>query len=479
MKKVAIFDLDHCLVEANTSFEFVKYILKQERRFLKLFFLYLTKLLLPFLVFLFPSKTDREIYLKFLKGFKKDVLKQYAEEFAVYIIKNFLNKYLYEEVNKFKEEKDFILILASSGFDVVVEAISKNLGFNFYLGSVIEYSNDICTGKLIKKSDGKKLKFLQDEIFPQIGDIDFHNSFFYTDNLSDIDLAKVVGNSFGIVKYSREAKFWTLHNIPVIYKIPAFKHYSYLFIPTLYYFIVRFPTNLIGNIYYHLFFPFIFGVLVSAFSIKNILILLLAFLGYIALYEIGYILNDCVSVKKEEKPSIRIDPNSFFCKKKNIAILIRVLSFLFISILLIYLTSSIPYLFLISNFLILVIFLIVNNLKQQNRKFLYPFLASSHLVLPPLVFNPHPIYLVPIGLFNFIWHLISASEKFIVKHNLKIILISLPKISLLSLLAAFSYLKPDLINSKVLLLSFLLCVFDFFSLLKFSLIQLKKKVKET
>jgi hypothetical protein len=165
---------------------------------------------------------------------------------------------LYEEVNKFKEKKDFILILASSGFDVVVEAISKNLGFNFYLGSVIEYSDNICTGKLIKKSDGKKLEFLQDEIFPQIGDIDFHNSFFYTDNLSDIDLAKAIGNSFGIVKYSREAKFWALHNIPVIYKIPVFKRYNYLFIPTLYYFIIRFPTNLIGNIYYHLFFPFIF-----------------------------------------------------------------------------------------------------------------------------------------------------------------------------------------------------------------------------
>jgi hypothetical protein len=143
--------------------------------------------------------------------------------------------------------------------------------------------------------------------------------------------------------------------------------------------------------------------------------------------------------------------------------------------LLIYLTFSVPYLFLISNFLILVIFLIVNNLKQQNRKFLYPFLASSHLVLPPLVFNPHPIYLVPIGLFNFIWHFIYVFEKFIVKPNLKIILISLPKISLLFLLTAFSYLKPDLINSKVLLLSFLLCVFDFLYLLKFSLIQLKKE----
>jgi phosphoserine phosphatase len=479
MKKVAIFDLDHCLVEANTSFEFVKYILKQEKRVLKLFFLYFIKLLFPFLIFFFPSKTDREIYLKFLKGFKKDVLKQYAEEFAVYIIRNFLNKYLYEEVNKFKEKKDFILILASSGFDVVVEAISKNLGFNFYLGSVIEYSDNICTGKLIKKSDRKKLEFLQDEIFPQIGDIDFHNSFFYTDNLSDIDLAKAIGNSFGIVKYTREAKFWALHNIPVIYKIPVFKHYNYLFIPTLYYFIIRFPTNLIGNIYYHLFFPFIFGVLVSAFSIKNILILLLAFLGYIALYEIGYILNDCVSVKKEEKPSIRIDPNSFFCKKKNIAMLIRVLSFLFILILLIHLTSSVPYLFLISNFLILVIFLIVNTIKQQTRKFLYPFLASSHLVLPPLVFNPHPIYLVPIGLFNFIWHFISAFEKFIVKSNLKIILISLPKILLLFLLTAFNFLKPGLINSKVLLLSFLLCVFDFLYLLKFSLIQLKKEFKKT
>jgi phosphoserine phosphatase len=220
-------------VEENTTFEFVKYILKREKRFLKLFVLYFTKLLLPFLAFFFPYKTDREIYLKFLKGVKKDVLKQYAEEFAVYIIKNFLNKYLYEEVNKFKEEKDFILILASSGFDIVVEAISKNLGFNFYLGSMIEYSYNICTGKLIKISDGKKLEFLQDEIFPQIGDIDFHNSFFYTDNLSDIDLAKAIGNSFGIVKYSKEAKFWTLHNIPVIYKIPTFKHYNYLFSPTI------------------------------------------------------------------------------------------------------------------------------------------------------------------------------------------------------------------------------------------------------
>jgi hypothetical protein len=383
-------------------------------------------------------------------------------------------------VNKFKEKQDFILILASSGFDVVVESISKNLGFDFYLGSAVEFNNDnICTGNLKTKLDNRKLEFLEKLIFPLIEKIDFRNSYFYTDNLSDIDLAKVIGNSFGVVQYSREAKFWALHNIPVIYKIPVFKNYSYLFIPTFYYFIVRFPTNLIGNIYYHLFFPFIFSVLVSSLSIKNILIFLFAFLGYVALYEIGYILNDCVAVKEEENPSIRIDPNSFFCKKKNIAIFIRVVFFLFIFILLIYLTSSIPYLVFTSNFLILAIFLIVNNLKQQTRKFLYPFLASSHLVLPPLVFNPHLIFLIPIGLFNFIWHFLYAFEKFITKPNQKITLISLPKILLLFLLVGFSYLKPDLANYKVLLLSFLLCVFDFLYLLKFSLMQLKMQFKKS
>jgi phosphoserine phosphatase len=480
MKKVAIFDLDHCLVEVNTSFEFVRYVFKKEKQFFKLFLLYFQKLLIPFLVFFFPSKTDREFYLKFLKGLSREILGHYAEEFAFYTTQNFLNKRLYEEINKFKEKREFVLILASSGFDTVVESISKKLGFDFYLGSAIEYDrNNICTGNLKTKLDKKKLEFLEKLIFPQIGKIDLRNSYFYTDNLSDIDLAKVIGNSFGVVQYSREAKLWTLHNIPVIYKIPVFKNYNYLFLPTFYYFIVRFPTNLIGNIYYHLFFPFIFSILISSFSIKNILIFLLAFWGYVALYEIGYILNDCVAVKKEEKPSIRIDPNSFFCKKKNIAIFIRAVFFLFIFILLIYLTFNVPYLFFISNFLILAIFLIVNNLKQQTRKFLYPFLASSHLVLPPLVFNPHPLFLLPIVLYNFMWHFIYAFEKFIAKPNKKITLISLPKILLLFLLVGFSYLKPDLVNYKVLLLSFLLCVFDFLYLLKFSLIQLKMQFKKS
>jgi phosphoserine phosphatase len=100
MKKVVILDLDHCLVETNTSYEFVKYVLKREKQVLKLFLIYFQKLLTPFLVFFFPFKTDREFYLKFLKGLSKELLKRYAEEFAIYIIKNYLNKNLYERVNK-------------------------------------------------------------------------------------------------------------------------------------------------------------------------------------------------------------------------------------------------------------------------------------------------------------------------------------------------------------------------------------------
>jgi len=128
------------------------------------------------------------------------------------------------------------------------------------------------------------------------------------------------------------------------------------------------------------------------------------------------------------------------------------------------------------------IYFSTNNNKKSCARRLSQFssdLASSHLVLPPLVFNPHLIFLIPIGLFNFIWYFFYAFEKFIAKPNQKIILISLPKILfLLFLLAVFNYLKPDLINFKILLLSFLLCAFDFLYLLKFILTQLKRQFKK-
>ena len=97
-KKIAIFDLDHCLLELNTSFEFVKYILLSEKKYLSLILLNIIKFTIPLLNFVYPKLTDREIYLRFLKDINYEVIKFYAEKFAEYSLNDkFLNEPLYNE----------------------------------------------------------------------------------------------------------------------------------------------------------------------------------------------------------------------------------------------------------------------------------------------------------------------------------------------------------------------------------------------
>ena len=46
------------------------------------------------------------------------------------------------------------------------------------------------------------------------------------------------------------------------------------------------------------------------FCLKEIVIYSISYAGYIAIYELGYLYNDCISIHLEENPKIRLDRNS-------------------------------------------------------------------------------------------------------------------------------------------------------------------------
>ena len=96
-----------------------------------------------------------------------------------------------------------------------------------------------------------------------------------------------------------------------------------------------------------------------------------------AAYEIGYIVNDCELIKKEENPTIRLNSKElkYYESKKVLIFLIRILCLVF-SIFLVYIYYVNLFLpLLISVFLILITYTIYNNIRNNFNLPLYSLLV--------------------------------------------------------------------------------------------------------
>ena len=136
--------------------------------------------------------------LSFLKGYNKDILSKYADDFVNTFLSSRKNIEVIQSLEALKSQGKNIVIMSAT-IDVVAQAIAKSLKIDCYKSSLLQYDCSICQGKLIQDLLGNKAAYLDEQT--QIVAV-------YTDDISDVNILELAKEK-NIIIYSKTAKKWS------------------------------------------------------------------------------------------------------------------------------------------------------------------------------------------------------------------------------------------------------------------------------
>ena len=202
MKKLAIFDIDYTITKKETLMEFYKYSLEEDIKNIR----FLPRALYSGLMYgvgIYDEKRVKECFLKFIDNIEEEKLQDLVKRFY----KNRLSKILY------KDAVDMMYKLKKEGYDIYLISASPEFYINeFYnidvVDKVIGTRFEFKEGKFIRKMLGsnckgeEKVKRLKEVLSKENIEVDFKDSYMFSDSLSDKPLLDLVGKPY-LINYKK------------------------------------------------------------------------------------------------------------------------------------------------------------------------------------------------------------------------------------------------------------------------------------
>lgn len=202
MKKLAIFDIDYTITKKETLMELFKYSIKVDKRNIR----FLPRAIfcgIMYMLKIYDEKMVKEKFLKFLDGIKEKDLAKLVKDFYHDRLKILLYEDALNMIKKLKKEGyDIYLISASPEFYVKefydIQEVDKIIGTRF------SFTNGIFTRKMEGKNckGQEKVKRLTEFLENEKIEIDFKESYMFSDSLSDKPLLDLVGKPY-LINYKK------------------------------------------------------------------------------------------------------------------------------------------------------------------------------------------------------------------------------------------------------------------------------------
>ena len=203
MKKLAIFDIDYTITKKETLMEFYKYSLEEDIKNIR----FLPRALYSGLMYgvgIYDERRVKECFLKFIDNIEEEKLQELVKRFY----KNRLSKILY------KDAVDMMYKLKKEGYDIYLISASPEFYINeFYnidvVDKVIGTRFEFKEGKFIRKMLGcnckgeEKVRRLKEVLSKENIEVDFKDSYMFSDSLSDKPLLDLVGKPY-LINYKKK-----------------------------------------------------------------------------------------------------------------------------------------------------------------------------------------------------------------------------------------------------------------------------------
>ncbi|WMJ81285.1 HAD-IB family hydrolase [Clostridium sp. MB40-C1] len=196
MEKLAIFDVDYTLTKRETFIELYKFMLKKDvkllfhfPRTLKIAFFYLFKI--------YDAGKAKEAFGRFLNGIHEEDLENIVKEFYEKRLSKILYKDAIDTIKKLKKEGYKIYLISASPEIYLkelynIKEVDKIIGTKFRCENGVYHS--IIEGENCKGEE--KVKRLKEVLKNENMEVDFKESYMFSDSLSDLPLFKLVGKPY-------------------------------------------------------------------------------------------------------------------------------------------------------------------------------------------------------------------------------------------------------------------------------------------
>lgn len=195
-EKLAIFDVDYTLTKRETLVEFYFFMLKKNPKFIK----YLPKSIFSSIFYVFniyDASKAKKTFIRFIDGIEESEMRKIVKEFYEIRLSKILYKDAIDMIKKMKAQGYKIyLISASAEFYLNelynIKEVDKVIGTRFIIDNG-RHRNEI-TGENCKGEE--KVKRLKEVLVKENIEVDFEESYMFSDSLSDLPLFNLVGHPY-------------------------------------------------------------------------------------------------------------------------------------------------------------------------------------------------------------------------------------------------------------------------------------------
>lgn len=196
MEKLAIFDVDFTLTKRETLLEFYSFMIKKNPRHI----LHLPKIFTYsalYVLNVIPLRKAKEAFISFVDGIREEEMQNHVKDFYEKRLSKILYKDAIDMMRKLKAEGYKVyLISASAEFYLNelynIKEVDKVIGTRFICENGIY--KGVMHGENCKGEE--KVKRLMEELKKDNIEVDFKNSYMFSDSLADLPLFNLVGKPY-------------------------------------------------------------------------------------------------------------------------------------------------------------------------------------------------------------------------------------------------------------------------------------------
>ena len=202
-EKLAIFDVDYTLTKRETLIEFYFFMMRKNPKLLK----YLPKSIYSSIFYalkIHDASKLKKTFIRFIDGIEENEMKKIVAEFYEKRLSKILYKDAIDTMKKMKAEGYKIYLISASAEFYLNELynipeVDKVIGTRFTLENGLHRNQilgDNCKGE-------EKVKRLKEVLTSENIEVDFKNSYMYSDSLSDLPLFNLVGHPY-LINYRKK-----------------------------------------------------------------------------------------------------------------------------------------------------------------------------------------------------------------------------------------------------------------------------------
>jgi HAD superfamily hydrolase (TIGR01490 family) len=210
MERLAIFDVDYTITKRETLFEFFMFLISKKPKLI----LHIPKSFGASLLYagkLMSAGDAKRYFMSFIRNIHEDELKELVKEFYS---KRLSNIFYVDAINTMKKLKSqgYKIYLISASAEFYLEELYNIKEVDKVIGTRFKFTNGYYSEEIVGENNKgeEKVRRLMEFLEKEKIEVDFKNSYMYSDSLSDLPLLKLVGHPYLI--NSKKKK----HNIEVL-----------------------------------------------------------------------------------------------------------------------------------------------------------------------------------------------------------------------------------------------------------------------